>query len=703
MIQVQQKKMLLLCMFLASFCNVFLCRAQVQTPEQLIIVGGGMAGAIEAFYAYLDAKANNSSLLIKIYEKNDALVDTTICNIVPSLSCDEIIAVVPRGQELVKKLNVLFSNPGGIRVDDVQGINGSAVTEQFKQEAQSYSLDEVGHDQRTQALLALGKMSMDLWLDMYNNADADLKKILELSNFNPCCEPADGETKQLHIGYRIDLMSHVENAQERAESMKRSYEELGYKYCTLLTPEQVIKIDPFLADFCVGNAVNNIWNHDAVALWRPAGCIDARVFLPLLYEYLRKRMGTYTNAQGEQEDRFQIKFGKKVTGVTCATNTDGKLVIEGLQCEDGQTLLHERTSCQYVFCPGEAVGTLKKLGFCEPAYAGFAGVSLLLDIDVPHDKLEEYKVFNHCMEVYQEGVVLAWQARFKNNKIFIGVAGTKAFYSDQQPTKYQEFAKNRNLLQLNMINDVLPEFISLALKYDTKGKTLTEKDLLYLESENIAKRWAGVRAVVYDGFPTLGYLYKDNARVENARCTTHLGSGGGSFAPAATVISRSAMQGHSDPFTQQILLYGNSTRTSQFNLCAETKEAAMAQLRAVQVKNAPKALGPYSQAIKTTDTKGILFISGQLPIVPETGVLVTEPAEATRQCMRNLAAILQEAGMDFSNVVETIILLKNMADFSCVNEAYASFLQEPYPARMTFQAGALPKDAVVEIKMTAVR
>jgi len=129
----------------------------------------------------------------------------------------------------------------------------------------------------------------------------------------------------------------------------------------------------------------------------------------------------------------------------------------------------------------------------------------------------------------------------------------------------------------------------------------------------------------------------------------------------------------------------------------------MAHITAVKAKNSPKALGPYSQAIKVSHAQEMLFISGQIPIVPETGILVTDPAEATRQCMRNLAAILEEAGMDFSNVVETIILLKNIADFAIVNEAYAAFLQEPYPARATFQAGALPKDAVIEIKMTAVK
>jgi hypothetical protein len=187
---------------------------------------------------------------------------------------------------------------------------------------------------------------------------------------------------------------------------------------------------------------------------------------------------------------------------------------------------------------------------------------LMLNIPIPIEQLEQYAKFNHCMEVHQEGVVLAWQARFRDNKIFIGVAGTKAFYSDQKPHKDQEFAKNRNLLQLNMINDVLPEFISLALGRDTKGQKLTVEDLTKLEKSGIAERWVGTRAVAYDGFPTLGAVYKEDREVSNARTTTHLGSGGGSFSPASIFVSRSTLNKKVEPdkLTQNVLRYGSSKR-----------------------------------------------------------------------------------------------------------------------------------------------
>jgi hypothetical protein len=163
------------------------------------------------------------------------------------------------------------------------------------------------------------------------------------------------------------------------------------------------------------------------------------------------------------------------------------------------------------------------------------------------------------MEVHKVGIVLAWQARFKDNRIIIGVAGTKAFYGDQLPTIDQDFAQNRHLVQLNMINDVLPDIVSIACGYDTKGAQLFFNDINTLESQGILKRWVGRRAVAYDGFPTLGALYCKGCKVGNARCTTHLGSGGVSFAPAAVKMSRS-FKNIEDAFSEKILHYADSRR-----------------------------------------------------------------------------------------------------------------------------------------------
>jgi len=120
----------------------------------------------------------------------------------------------------------------------------------------------------------------------------------------------------------------------------------------------------------------------------------------------------------------------------------------------------------------------------------------------------------------------------------------------------------------------------------------------------------------------------------------------------------------------------------------------------IETKNAPAALGPYSQAVKAGNT---LYISGQVPIVPETGEFGgTDIKTQTEQALKNIKAILTEAGADMSNVVKTTVLLKDMADFAAMNEVYATFFAGIYPARATYQVVALPKDAMIEIEAIAV-
>ncbi|GAA9926608.1 RidA family protein [Helicobacter pylori] len=116
---------------------------------------------------------------------------------------------------------------------------------------------------------------------------------------------------------------------------------------------------------------------------------------------------------------------------------------------------------------------------------------------------------------------------------------------------------------------------------------------------------------------------------------------------------------------------------------------------------APKAIGPYSQAIATND---LVFISGQLGIDASTGEFKGADIHSqTTQSMENIKAILKEAGLGMDSVVKTTILLKSLDDFSVVNEIYGSYFKEPYPARATFQVARLPKDALVEIEAIAIK
>jgi 2-iminobutanoate/2-iminopropanoate deaminase len=119
----------------------------------------------------------------------------------------------------------------------------------------------------------------------------------------------------------------------------------------------------------------------------------------------------------------------------------------------------------------------------------------------------------------------------------------------------------------------------------------------------------------------------------------------------------------------------------------------------INTPNAPAPIGPYNQAVLTGD---MLFISGQVALVPGTGELANaDLTEETNQVMTNLKAILTEAGMDFSHVVKTTIFLSDMSLFGAVNEIYGSYFTSDYPARETVAVKGLPKNVNVEISMIA--
>jgi 2-iminobutanoate/2-iminopropanoate deaminase len=122
-------------------------------------------------------------------------------------------------------------------------------------------------------------------------------------------------------------------------------------------------------------------------------------------------------------------------------------------------------------------------------------------------------------------------------------------------------------------------------------------------------------------------------------------------------------------------------------------------LEAVSTSSAPKALGPYSQAIRAGQ---FLFVSGQVPIDPATGDLVTGTiADQTRRALQNIGEILKAAGISFQHVVRTTVYLADLADFPAMNDTYATFFTAPQPARSTIQAARLPKDARIEIDVIA--
>ena len=122
------------------------------------------------------------------------------------------------------------------------------------------------------------------------------------------------------------------------------------------------------------------------------------------------------------------------------------------------------------------------------------------------------------------------------------------------------------------------------------------------------------------------------------------------------------------------------------------------KMKAIKTEKAPAAIGPYSQAI---EVGGLVFASGQLPIDPKTGSFPEGIKAQTRQALTNAQEILKAAGTDMKHVVKTTVLLADIADFASMNEVYAEFFTEPYPARSAFAVKSVPKGALVEIECIA--
>lgn len=124
-------------------------------------------------------------------------------------------------------------------------------------------------------------------------------------------------------------------------------------------------------------------------------------------------------------------------------------------------------------------------------------------------------------------------------------------------------------------------------------------------------------------------------------------------------------------------------------------------MKVIATKNAPAAVGPYSQAIDCGDT---VYCSGQIPLDPQTGAVVEGGLEAqAHQMFRNVKAVLAEAGLALENVVKTTVFMTDLGQFGALNAIYAEYFAEPYPARSCVEVSALPKGVLVECEVVARR
>lgn len=120
----------------------------------------------------------------------------------------------------------------------------------------------------------------------------------------------------------------------------------------------------------------------------------------------------------------------------------------------------------------------------------------------------------------------------------------------------------------------------------------------------------------------------------------------------------------------------------------------------IKTDKAPKAIGPYSQGI---DLENMIFFSGQIPLNPKTGTMPEGIEAQTKQSLENIKGLLESQNLDFSNVVKTTVFLQSMDDFATMNNIYAQYFEEPYPARSAVEVAKLPKGALIEIEIIAIK
>lgn len=120
----------------------------------------------------------------------------------------------------------------------------------------------------------------------------------------------------------------------------------------------------------------------------------------------------------------------------------------------------------------------------------------------------------------------------------------------------------------------------------------------------------------------------------------------------------------------------------------------------ISTKAAPAAIGPYSQAI---EVNGIIYTSGMIPVIPETGEVVEGIEAQARQALSNVKALLESQGSGMEQIIKTTVFIKNMDDFAKVNEVYASFFEKDFPARSCVEVARLPKDVLIEVEAIALK
>ena len=545
--------------------------------EKLTIIGDGPVAYFSAYIWYLESK-NANSRRVTIYGKPLGETKPLAENLFPSLSPNEL-SVIPLGKDLVTALqNPYHKLDGGLGID-IPEINESQATQEFITTIRKSSVNDEKYRYRTKILDDFGQYAMWAWEHFYTHADPKLKKILDDCQFVPCKKTA----VDVKSGYRMNIYHNTNGIEESLESAVAHFRSLGYTSTTVLTPNEVMKKDPLLTDFCNDYSQLNeqgirAWKKGAAVLWKPGGSIDTQKFMPLFAEYLEEVMGSYTNDQNLQKKCFRVKR-REITGLVFDPLQHDKLIGLTSAISKDHNRQHYNHH-EFVLCPGAAVGTLRRFGLYEPPAARFAGSSLKLQLPISKVKdldLSTYQMHlalssNQCGSVCRAGV--------DGQHCFIGIAGTTTFYGECEPKLTDSFVQIQQVFQLNLLNRVFPRFISICLSEDTRNKTLTVTHLQQLIDVKIIFRAVGSRAVSFDGAPTIDFAIQRPSceKVTNLRVVTHLSSAGVSNAPAAVAIS-SLLTGRQHPIFhvpkelgQGVLNISRSTRAD-----VETQEGLRVQ------------------------------------------------------------------------------------------------------------------------------
>lgn len=385
--------------FVHSIFLIFLSVVCVALPfsevKRFYVVGGGIVSGLEAKEALTEAEKSKTPIKIVIFEQNDKCNDTTAMNIFPSLTHDEMIAVVPTGEDLDAGLATPFNQYGGMKVMDVPALNKpSKDVKGFVSSSKEFSKDQQEVLKRKNILLRSGRQSMTQWNEMFLE-DKELGRIMEASNYKPCKEIPYGEMK-LGQGYRVDIFRDHSDAHYAAKAMAENYRSSGYLNSRVLSPDEMKTIDPQLMDFAENYSFKKggerIWKKGTNAIWRPGGALDANHFMLMLMRYLKNKAKKMANGSS-----VNVLLGHKVVGVELGL--EGRITGLNVEVNKGRDKAHlrfpeeqeESADLEVVFAPVSSVGILRKFGFEEPDAAIFAGASLHLKIPLNGEMKDKYR------------------------------------------------------------------------------------------------------------------------------------------------------------------------------------------------------------------------------------------------------------------------------------------------------------------------